>query len=208
MELLESCWRNICSWPNPTPGKTLDLPVLGKVLSFHVPHISIPHLSDKSRSQAPLPKDSVSFILSFSIWSELQPFCWLSYQIISNLHAVEIFSYFQNSISILWIIWELMLINEPILIVSPSLPPFICSDVTMVLLSLISPVWKPWTLLHRRPPFFFWLYHSPHINSWLIAATFALSLPSMIRTLKSTPIRIEFLLQLSSDLRILSFARP
>jgi hypothetical protein len=38
--LLESAYHNIAFWPNPTPGRTFELPILGSTLTYHVPFSS------------------------------------------------------------------------------------------------------------------------------------------------------------------------
>ena len=35
--LLEAAYQNIAFWPNPSPGHTFELPILGSTLTYHVP---------------------------------------------------------------------------------------------------------------------------------------------------------------------------
>ena len=40
--LFEVTWNCICQWPDPSPGRSLELPILGNILKFTIPHIEIP----------------------------------------------------------------------------------------------------------------------------------------------------------------------
>lgn len=129
--LLEAAYHNIALWPEPTPGKTFELPILGSTLTYHVPYSSsTPHIIDPStRVLAFTPRD----------------------QVVSNLQSVNIYSVFRAIPSKLWLLWELVLTGEPLLIVSPSPPQ--CSDAVIGLVSLISPLrycgdYRPYFTIH------------------------------------------------------------
>lgn len=38
--LLEAAYQNLACWPFPSPGKTLELPIMGSTLTYHVPFSS------------------------------------------------------------------------------------------------------------------------------------------------------------------------
>ena len=61
-------------------------------------------------------------------------------ELISNIHSINIFFSFRKLLSKLWTLWELVLLGEPILILSPS--PTISSEAVLSLVSMISPVFK------------------------------------------------------------------
>jgi len=128
--LLEASYQNIARWPPPKPGHTFELPILGSILTFHVPFSSSPHIIDPSaRSVAMVPRD----------------------QVVSNLQSVNIYSVFKSVIQKLWLLWELVLVGEPLLVMSPS--PAQCSDAVLGLVSLISPLpysgdYRPYFTIH------------------------------------------------------------
>lgn len=129
--LLEATYQNIACWPPPTPGRTFELPILGSTLTYHVPFSSsTPHIIDPStRVLAFTPRD----------------------QVVSNLQSVNIYSVFRAMPTKLWLLWELVLTGEPILLVSPS--PTQCSDAVIGLVSLISPLrycgdYRPYFTIH------------------------------------------------------------
>lgn len=129
--LLEAAYHNIALWPAPVPGKTAELPILGSTLTYHVPFSSsTPHIIDPStRVLAFTPRD----------------------QVVSNLQSVNIYAVFRALPSKLWLLWELVLTGEPLLIVSPSPPQ--CSDAVIGLVSLISPLrycgdYRPYFTIH------------------------------------------------------------
>lgn len=66
------------------------------------------------------------------------PVMHLEDELISNIQSVNIFYPFRKFVSKLWALWELMLIGEPIFLLSPS--PVISSEAVLALVSLISPV--------------------------------------------------------------------
>jgi len=129
--LLEAAYHNIALWPPPSPGKTFELPILGSTLTYHVPFSSsTPHIIDPStRVLAFTPRD----------------------QVVSNLQSVNIYNVFSAIPSKLWLLWELVLTGEPLLIVSPSPPQ--CSDAVIGMVSLISPLrycgdYRPYFTIH------------------------------------------------------------
>jgi len=73
--LLEAAYQNIAAWPDPTPGRTFELPILGSTLTYHVPFSSsTPHIIDPStRALAFTPRD----------------------QVVSNLQSVNIYSFYR-----------------------------------------------------------------------------------------------------------------
>lgn len=129
--LLEAAYHNVALWPEPASGKTFELPILGSTLTYHVPFSSsTPHIIDPStRVLAFTPRD----------------------QVVSNLQSVNVYNVFQAIPSKLWLLWELVLTGEPLLIVSPSPPQ--CSDAVIGLVSLISPLrycgdYRPYFTIH------------------------------------------------------------
>ena len=104
--------------PKPKVGHTFDLPVLGSVLTYHVSHTMFPFLIDTRDGPPPVLTDED--------------------EVISNIQSVNIFYCFRKFLRKLWILWELVLIGEPILILSPT--PSLASECVLALVSIISPV--------------------------------------------------------------------
>lgn len=128
IEALQSTFKNIAAWPEPRAGQSYELPVLGSVLRFHVPHSAFPHLVDR-------PLD---------IPSQKE-------QLVSNLQSVNIYATFHKFLPKLWLLWELVLTGEPLLLLAPH--PTICSDAVLGLVSLISPLtyggdFRPFFTIH------------------------------------------------------------
>eukprot|EP01114_Cavostelium_apophysatum_P000675 TRINITY_DN10617_c0_g1_i1.p1 TRINITY_DN10617_c0_g1~~TRINITY_DN10617_c0_g1_i1.p1 ORF type:complete len:256 (-),score=18.37 TRINITY_DN10617_c0_g1_i1:682-1449(-) len=84
--LLEACYQNTATWPNPVPGQTHELPLLGNILSFHLPFTSSPHIIDPKRRHiiSAAPKE----------------------QLVSNLKSINLYKCFTNMEDILWTLWE------------------------------------------------------------------------------------------------------
>ena len=40
--LFEVAWNCIRQWPDPSPGRCFELPILGNILKFTIPYIEIP----------------------------------------------------------------------------------------------------------------------------------------------------------------------
>ena len=59
-------------------------------------------------------------------------------EVISNIHSVNIFFYFRRFLKKLWILWELVLLGEPLLLIAPS--PVVASECVLALVSIICPV--------------------------------------------------------------------
>jgi hypothetical protein len=120
---LESAWQHMCTWPAPQLGSTFDLPFVGGVvLTYHVPFAhNISHIID-----APPPT-----------FTPLQPFGHTN-QLVSNLDGIDVYATFANVIPSLWLLWELVVTGEPILVWGST--PTHASDGVLALLSLITPL--------------------------------------------------------------------
>jgi len=89
--LLEACFQNSSIWPDPQLGKTCDLPLLGTILSFHVPFSSIPHIIDPQEKRI------------------ISPFAPKE-QLVSNSQSIDLWKCFKHVVDKLWALWELVLI--------------------------------------------------------------------------------------------------
>jgi len=120
---LEACLTNIIAWPPLSKNKSIDLPFMGNILTFS---------ANNSRLPKTIAADSTL---------DLGP----------NAMHVSLYSTFAPIINKLWILWELILLCEPIIIVSPS--PQRSSDTILALVSLIYPLnysgdYRPYFTIH------------------------------------------------------------
>lgn len=138
--LLEAAFQNILAWPVPIPGKTFELPILGNVLTVHLPFSHTPHVIDPSASTVGIVGTNESTV-------SISP----KQQLVSNLQCVSVYRSFGMLSEQLWLIWELALIGEPILILSHS--PSFSSEAVLATISLISPLtyggdFRPYFTIH------------------------------------------------------------
>ncbi|KAF5327197.1 hypothetical protein D9619_004708 [Psilocybe cf. subviscida] len=102
LPMLEAACHNIATWPDPTPGKTIELGFLGSVL-----HVELPHSPDVQQVTT-----TASFNEKYDPHSHI-------------LAATAPFSpppilLFEASLSHLWSIWECLVLCEPILVFGAS----------------------------------------------------------------------------------------
>uniref|UniRef100_A0A8C4RUB1 DENN/MADD domain containing 6B n=1 Tax=Erpetoichthys calabaricus TaxID=27687 RepID=A0A8C4RUB1_ERPCA len=130
-EKLDPCLEAVCNeidqWPAPIPGQTLNLPVMGVVIQ-----VRIPSKNDKPGS-SPLKQ-------AYQEVKNIQRFTYLSS-----------FKCFQSLLIHIQMLWELMLLGEPIVIMAPS--PTISSETVLALTSCIAPLkyccdYRPYFTIH------------------------------------------------------------
>ena len=94
--------------------------------------------------------------------------------VVSNLQSINLYSCFKGLITQLWLLWELVLTNQPILVASPT--PAQCSDAVIALVSLISPLeyqgdFRPYCAYFLPPPspalFLEKKHRKPHLTHFL-----------------------------------------
>ncbi|XP_023722839.1 protein DENND6A isoform X3 [Cryptotermes secundus] len=132
---IEAACHDIDQWPSPTPGETVNLPLLGTVLQAHIPSHSNkvgPVTAPGSPSEmnlSPVPPPTV----------------------LSSVHEVHMFHCFSPVISHVHLLWELVLTAEPIVVMSGS--PTTCSRMVQALVSMITPLmycsdFRPYFTIH------------------------------------------------------------
>nr|XP_046235664.1 protein DENND6B isoform X1 [Scatophagus argus] len=140
-EKLEPCLEAVCNeidqWPLPVPGLTLNLPVMGVVFQ-----VRIPSKTDKPGGSPvrQTPRE------------DLPP----APTLLPSIHELDLFKCFQSVLIHLHILWELMLLGEPLVIMAPS--PTVSSETVLALirvfsLSSISPLkfccdFRPYFTIH------------------------------------------------------------
>ena len=126
---IETVCAQIDKWNQPHPGQTFQLPVMGEVLQMNIPSHNLKSNTKILPQKMSLTKE-VGFSMSFD-------------------------SDFYKSFSILLphlhLIWELVLLSEPIVVMASS--PSICSDIVQTLVELIQPLhfvndYRPYFTIH------------------------------------------------------------
>jgi len=126
---LEHIAAFVSEWPPPVPGQVMDLPIGNAALKVNLP----PALS--------LPvEDYVSSTATVS-QSVLQ----------GLFHDSDLFGSFRGLLLQLWLLWELLLIGEPMLIIAPTPPQ--CCEAVASLVSLVAPLlcsvdFRPYFTIH------------------------------------------------------------
>ncbi|CAL9682608.1 unnamed protein product [Knipowitschia caucasica] len=135
-EKLEPCLETVCNeidrWSKPLPGMTLNLPVMGLVLQ-----IRIPSKSDKPGGS---PIRSI-------VKENLLP----APMVLPTIHELDLFKCFQPVLIHLQMLWELVLLGEPLIIIAPS--PTVSSETVLALVSSICPLkfccdFRPYFTIH------------------------------------------------------------
>ncbi|KAI8996795.1 hypothetical protein BDB01DRAFT_768514 [Pilobolus umbonatus] len=116
--ILEAACMNIIQWLEPEEGKMLDLPFLGHLLQVELPVPFKPQLLETTPfDMNKLKTDS---------------------QIMASIPIVGLYHHFKDILKDLWLLWELMLLAEPIVVIAPD--PGVCSEVIVSLVDLINPI--------------------------------------------------------------------
>ncbi|EMP29203.1 hypothetical protein UY3_13683 [Chelonia mydas] len=133
---LEPCLEAVCNeidqWPPPVPGQTLNLPVMGIVIQ-----VRIPSRVDKPGS-SPLKQFNQENLLPAPL-------------VLPSVHELDLFRCFQPVLIHIQMLWELMLLGEPIVVMAPS--PTISSEMVLALTSCLTPLkyccdYRPYFTIH------------------------------------------------------------
>ncbi|KAH1111471.1 hypothetical protein GLYMA_04G152200v4 [Glycine max] len=135
---LEHIAAYVSKWPAPLPGKVMDLPIGNATLKVNLP---------------PAHGLPVEGELSFEEGaSSVAPFVPNSQPVPQGLfHDSDIFGSFRGILLQLWLLWELLLIGEPMLIIAPTPPQ--CCEAVASLVSLVAPLlcsvdFRPYFTIH------------------------------------------------------------
>ncbi|XP_071960057.1 protein DENND6A-like [Antedon mediterranea] len=128
---LEAACHDIDQWPTPIPGETLHLPIIGNVL-----HIRMPSVQDK---------------LTASSLKKPTEFSGSPLTILPSINEVDLFRYLQPVLPHIQLLWELILLGEPLVVMAPS--PTECSNTVQALVSMIHPLrfmqdYRPYFTIH------------------------------------------------------------
>lgn len=135
-EKLEPCLETVCNeidqWPKPVPGMTLNLPVMGVALQ-----VRIPSKSDKPGGSP----------VRHAAKENLLP----APTVLPTIHELDLFKCFQSMLIHLQMLWELVLLGEPLVVIAPS--PTVSSETVLALVSSICPLkfccdFRPYFTIH------------------------------------------------------------
>ncbi|XP_028935254.1 protein DENND6B isoform X2 [Ornithorhynchus anatinus] len=129
---LEAVCNEIDQWPSPDPGRTLNLPVMGVVMQ-----VRIPSRVDKPEA-SPLKQFNQENLLPAPV-------------VLPSVHELDLFRCFQPVLIHVQMLWELMLLGEPIVVMAPS--PTISSETVLALTSCLAPLkfccdYRPYFTIH------------------------------------------------------------
>ncbi|ORX62074.1 DUF1630-domain-containing protein [Hesseltinella vesiculosa] len=117
--MLESAVMNIAHWGTPRyDGAVMDLPFLGHLLQVELP-----------QSRKPQLLETTGFDMN-----RMQP----DLQIMASVPVGGLYFHFKDIFKDLWLLWELILLGEPIIVMAPD--PGICSEAVVSLVDLINPI--------------------------------------------------------------------
>uniref|UniRef100_A0A9J8BW09 DENN/MADD domain containing 6B n=1 Tax=Cyprinus carpio carpio TaxID=630221 RepID=A0A9J8BW09_CYPCA len=125
----EPCLETVCNeidqWPAPVPGQTLNLPVMGVVMQ-----VRILWMEKLFRTNIIL----IHFSMLFAV--------------LIDLHVIRCF---QSVLIHMQMLWELMLLGEPVVVMAPS--PTVSSETVLALVSAIAPLrycgdYRPYFTIH------------------------------------------------------------
>ncbi|KAL6737511.1 hypothetical protein Aduo_011147 [Ancylostoma duodenale] len=131
---IEAACHDMDQWPSPCAGEPLSLPLLGSLLRIRIP------------CQADLPLD-------FRMLPALKDINGSNMDtvLISSVHQVDMYKALHTVINHLQLLWELVLIGEPLLVMANT--PQRCSSIVQALVSLIAPLryhndYRPFFTIH------------------------------------------------------------
>uniref|UniRef100_A0A8C1XT33 DENN/MADD domain containing 6B n=1 Tax=Cyprinus carpio TaxID=7962 RepID=A0A8C1XT33_CYPCA len=128
---LETVCNEIDQWPAPVPGQTLNLPVMGVVMQVQIP----PKVETSGGSPVKQPQTEVPTIFYYDT-------------VLIDLHVIRCF---QSVLIHMQMLWELMLLGEPVVVMAPS--PTVSSETVLALVSAIAPLrycgdYRPYFTIH------------------------------------------------------------
>ncbi|KAJ7406926.1 Protein DENND6A [Willisornis vidua] len=134
---LEAVCSDVDRWPPPVPGKVLQLPIMGVIMKLR-----IPTYRDKPGTTTPIVQNMHQADAQISV-------------ALPTVHEVDLFRCFCPVFFHIQMLWELVLLGEPLVVMAPS-----PSESSETVLALV----RPSVILGVTNPFFAkTLQHWPHI---------------------------------------------
>uniref|UniRef100_A0A8C1A7E8 DENN/MADD domain containing 6B n=1 Tax=Cyprinus carpio carpio TaxID=630221 RepID=A0A8C1A7E8_CYPCA len=135
----EPCLETVCNeidqWPAPVPGQTLNLPVMGVVMQVRILWME------------KLFRTNIILIHFSMLFGNLLP----APTVLPSVHELDLFKCFQSVLIHMQMLWELMLLGEPVVVMAPS--PTVSSETVLALVSAIAPLrycgdYRPYFTIH------------------------------------------------------------
>ncbi|KAF5196065.1 Dennd6a [Thalictrum thalictroides] len=136
---LEHMASYVSMWPAPVLGNLVELPIGNASLKVNLPPGHC------------LPLEG-SGVLSDESASSIAPFLPTNQFVPQGLfHDADIFGTFRGILLQLWLLWELLIVGEPILVIAPTPPQ--CCEAVATLVSLVAPLlcsvdFRPYFTIH------------------------------------------------------------
>ncbi|KAK9894899.1 DUF1630-domain-containing protein [Cystobasidium minutum MCA 4210] len=167
--VVETAIHNIYKWPSLEPG-TVELAFLGHILLVEIP---LPHQAQFRTPYNSVRSHFLSSTSSLPANLSIPPPSPASIPLLASLPAFSLSQILRETISQLWLNWELMILAEPILVYSPD--PSRCSELVRWLLAMIKPLpfagdYRPFFQIHT-PDFAFILNNNKPRPGTLLGAT-------------------------------------
>uniref|UniRef100_A0A8D0H1F0 DENN domain containing 6B n=1 Tax=Sphenodon punctatus TaxID=8508 RepID=A0A8D0H1F0_SPHPU len=130
---LEAVCNEMDQWPAPMPGQTLNLPVMGIVMQ-----VRIPSRVDKPGSSPMKQQLNQENLLPAPL-------------VLPSVHELDLFTCFQPVLIHIQMLWELVLLGEPVVVMAPS--PTVASEMVLALTSSLAPLkyccdYRPYFTIH------------------------------------------------------------
>ncbi|XP_069855872.1 protein DENND6B isoform X2 [Dipodomys merriami] len=174
-EKLAPCLEAVCNeidqWPAPVPGQTLNLPVMGVVIQVRIPSkVDGPESSPPKQCDQEVGDGAEGAGLCLSAAPGLygtspSPLLKTGRQkgraavpnllpaptVLASVHELDLFRCFQPVLAHVQMLWELMLLGEPLVVLAPS--PDMSSELVLALTSCLQPLkfccdFRPYFTVH------------------------------------------------------------
>ncbi|KAI9593940.1 hypothetical protein BDF19DRAFT_141950 [Syncephalis fuscata] len=127
-QILEQTCQSIASWPKPSLGKTLILPLLNTKLQVELPARHRVQLLPRSAAL----NNPEQYLLA-------------------SIPPAALYTHTREFLNDLWLCWELVLLGEPIMVLAKGTRE--CADSVLALINLIAPIpyggdWRPYFTVH------------------------------------------------------------
>ncbi|PWN51851.1 DUF1630-domain-containing protein [Violaceomyces palustris] len=145
MTMFETFANDVSNWPSPQPGSILTLPLLGSVLTAAIPFGQQAQNSPNADTGASIPIPT-SRMGSISLRQrhrtiDVEPGRIISdpdAPILASIPTTSLFDTFREALPDMWLLWECILLAEPILVIGPD--PKATSEAVWHMLDLIRPI--------------------------------------------------------------------
>ncbi|KAK0078445.1 hypothetical protein PV325_002477 [Microctonus aethiopoides] len=132
--IMEVATREIDQWASPIPGRLIHLPLLGVLFQTYIPNknykANVPSMNALENTTCKRP---------------------LRRLILASAYEADMFQSLANIVSHVHLLWELVLLGEPIVVMAGA--PKICADMVQALVATIAPLkycsdYRPYFTIH------------------------------------------------------------